>query len=175
MSVAGMDHSATPQQGADMIAGNFNGDRTATSQGIGIGQTHHVDSEESTINHDEKTRTHTSDSSSLGRVQTNEEKEEAIRDEEVHKLARRYTEQSHQSVYNENPFEAGEDSKLNPASPNFNARAFAKSLLNLQARDPEKWKSRTAGFAFKDLNVYGFGSETDYQKSVVRSLCSAKG
>lgn len=39
-------------------------------------------------------------------------------------------------------------------------------MLNLQARDPEKWKLRTAGFAFKDLNVYGFGSATDYQKSV---------
>jgi hypothetical protein len=39
-------------------------------------------------------------------------------------------------------------------------------MLNLQARDPEKWKLRTAGFAFNDLNVYGFGSATDYQKSV---------
>jgi hypothetical protein len=70
-------------------------------------------------------------------------------------------------VYEKNPFEADEDSVLNPNSPNFQPKAFAKSLLNLQARDPEKWKLRTAGFAFKDLNVYGFGSATDYQKTVV--------
>jgi len=82
-------------------------------------------------------------------------------------LARRLTVQSHLSAYERNPFEADEDSILNPNSPNFQPRAFAKSLLNLQARDPEKWKQRTAGFAFKDLNVYGFGSATDYQKTVV--------
>jgi ABC-type multidrug transport system ATPase subunit len=95
-----------------------------------------------------------------------EEKEEHRRDQEVLHLARRYTTQSHHSAYNENPFEAKENSVLDPASPNFSPRAFAKSLLNLQARDPEKWKQRTAGFSFKDLNVYGFGSATDYQKSV---------
>ncbi|KUJ17815.1 putative ABC transporter [Mollisia scopiformis] len=95
-----------------------------------------------------------------------DEIEEKRRDEEVLKLARKYTTQSQTSVYQKNPFEADADSPLNPASPNFKPHAFAKSLLNLQARDPEKWKLRTAGFAFKDLNVYGFGTATDYQKSV---------
>ncbi|KAL5345028.1 Multidrug resistance protein [Pseudogymnoascus australis] len=54
--------------------------------------------------------------------------------------------------YDKNPFESDEESILNPNSPNFQPRAFTKSVLNLQARDPEKWKQRTAGFAFKDLN-----------------------
>jgi len=161
------------------VVGNFpvqNFDRTSAQQGIGNpSQAGRLNSEESTINQDEKPHTHTSDSSSLGRVQTTEEKEQRFRDEDVHNLARKFTSQSHQSVYNENPFEAPEDSRLNPNSPNFSARAFAKSLLNLQARDPEKWKQRTAGFAFKDLNVYGFGSDTDYQKSVGNVLLEVSG
>lgn len=99
-------------------------------------------------------------------TERDDEIEEKRRDEEVLRLARKYTTQSHNSVYHKNPFEAEEDSPLNPASPNFKPHAFAKSLLNLQARDPEKWKLRTAGFAYKDLNVYGFGLATDYQKSV---------
>jgi ATP-binding cassette subfamily G (WHITE) protein 2 (PDR) len=114
---------------------------------------------------------HTSGSSgseTLERITTQEETEEHHRDEEVTKLARKYTTQSHHSVYDKNPFEAKDHPVLDPSSAEFKPRAWAKSLLNLQARDPEKWKQRTAGFAFKDLNVYGFGSATDYQKSVVR-------
>lgn len=108
-----------------------------------------------------------SETETLERSMSRDDIEEKRRDDEVLKLARKYTTQSHHSVYDKNPFEADKDSPLNPASPNFSPRAFAKSLLNLQARDPEKWKQRTAGFSFKDLNVYGFGSATDYQKSVV--------
>lgn len=112
-----------------------------------------------------------SETATLTRIKTQEQIDDEKRDEEITKLARRYTTQSHRSVYEKNPFtlkeeEGWEDSILNPASPSFRPRAFAKSLLNLQARDPEKWKQRTAGFAFKDLSVFGFGSGTDYQKDV---------
>jgi ATP-binding cassette, subfamily G (WHITE), member 2, PDR len=103
----------------------------------------------------------------LTRTLTQQEREQVKRDSNVHELARQYTSKSTHSVYEQNPFEADEESVLNPNSPKFSARAFAKSLLNLQARDPEKWKQRTAGFCFKDLNVFGFGSSTDYQKTVV--------
>jgi ABC-type multidrug transport system ATPase subunit len=106
---------------------------------------------------------------------TNDEIEEKRRDDEVTQLARKITTQSRHSTYNDNPFEAQRDTILDPASPNFSPRAFAKSLLNLQARDPEKWKQRTAGFAFKDLNVYGFGAETDYQKTVGNVVLEAVG
>ncbi|XMA11583.1 hypothetical protein WAI453_004374 [Rhynchosporium graminicola] len=112
-----------------------------------------------------------SDGTTLTRIPTTDEiEEQSRRDQEVHNLARKFTQQSHQSIYNENPFESPEDSKLNPKSENFSPRAFAKSLLNLTARDPEKWKQRTAGFAFRDLSVYGFGSESDYQKSVGNAI-----
>jgi len=110
-----------------------------------------------------------SETATLSRTKTQDQIDEEKRDDELLHLARRYTSQSQHSAYDKNPFEAigQEESILNPASANFKPRAFAKSLLNLQARDPEKWKQRTAGFAFKDLNVYGFGSGTDYQKDVV--------
>ena len=111
----------------------------------------------------------------IQRVKTREEADEKRRDDEVLDLARHFSAQSQQSIYLKNPFEAGEESVLDPRSPNFNPRAFAKSLLNLQARDPDKWKLRTAGFAFKDLNVYGFGSATDYQKSVGNVFLEAVG
>ncbi len=149
---------------AKALSGNFtfeNYDRTAAQAGAGReGQAPRDFSEESTVTTANEKTENNSD------MDREDEIEEKRRDEEVLQLARRYTTQSHTSVYHQNPFEAGEDSVLNPASPHFKPHAFAKSLLNLQARDPEKWKLRTAGFAYKDLNVYGFGLATDYQKSV---------
>ncbi|KAJ9635209.1 Multidrug resistance protein [Coniosporium tulheliwenetii] len=95
------------------------------------------------------------------------EEEDARRDEEVRALARTYSQASRFSTYSQSPFEeAAKDSRLDPNSPNFNARAWAKSLLQLQSRDPEKYPQRTAGVAFRDLNVHGYGTETDYQKTV---------
>jgi ATP-binding cassette subfamily G (WHITE) protein 2 (PDR) len=104
------------------------------------------------------------DSNDMRRTLTELEREQNQRDNDVQELARQYTTES---LYNQNPFEADENSPLNPLSVKFNARAFAKSMLSLAARDPEKWKQRTAGFSFKDLDVFGFGSATDYQKTVV--------
>ncbi|TVY82747.1 ZEB2-regulated ABC transporter [Lachnellula suecica] len=103
---------------------------------------------------------------SIGHTLTQDQHDEISRDHDVQELARSYTTHSQRSFYHKSPFEADENSVLNPKSPNFNARAFAKSLLNLQARDPEKWKQRTAGFSFKDLKAFGFGSSADYQKTV---------
>jgi len=108
-------------------------------------------------------------------IKSHEDEEHQRRDEEVLNLARQFSTRTQNSAWQKNPFEAGEGSALDPHSPNFSPRAFIKSLLNLQARDPEKWKPRTAGFAFKDLNVYGFGSATDYQKSVGNVFFEAVG
>jgi hypothetical protein len=156
------------------FVGNFtfeNNDHSAGMLGVGppnLNPRHENDGPSTNETLDERTATgRSSETETLERSMSKDEIEEKRRDDEVLKLARKYTSQSHHSIYNKNPFEEKEDSILNPASPNFSPRAFAKSLLNLQARDPEKWKQRTTGFAFKDLNVYGFGSATDYQKSVV--------
>lgn len=111
----------------------------------------------------------------INRIKTREEEEHQRRDEEVLSLARHFSTRTQNSAHQKNPFEAQEGSVLDPHSPNFSPRAFIKSLLNLQAQDPGKWKTRTAGFAFKDLNVYGFGSATDYQKSVGNVFFEAVG
>ena len=161
-----------------MTSGNFtfqNYDNSANQIGPGIaGQVSHRDevAQESTMPSQEeklvKETATSSETASLRRTPTQDDIEEKRRGEEIQKLAKKYSTQSHQSIYEKNPFKDSADSILDPTSPNFKPRAFAKSLLNLQARDPEKWKQRTAGLAFKDLNVFGFGSATDYQKSVVR-------
>lgn len=105
-----------------------------------------------------------------------EKAEMARRDQQVHALARKFTNRStiSQSTLGD-PFEEKEDSILNPHSTTFKPRAWAKSLINLQARHPEKYKSRTAGYTFKNLNVHGFGSATDYQKSVGNVILEAWG
>ncbi|GME43998.1 ABC transporter-like protein [Neofusicoccum parvum] len=100
--------------------------------------------------------------------------EERIR--QVTSLARQYTNASTYSAIGKNPFtEAEPNSSLDPNGEHFNARAWAKALLHLRSRDPEKYPERTAGIAFKDLNVYGYGNDTDYQKSVGNVLLDVPG
>lgn len=95
---------------------------------------------------------------------------------QVTSLARQYTNASHYSSIGKNPFtEAEPNSSLDPNGENFNARAWAKSLLHVQSRDPEKFPERTAGIAFKNLNVFGHGNATDYQKSVSNVLLDVPG
>jgi len=55
------------------------------------------------------------------------------------------------------------DTAHDPFNP---APVWVKNLLHLKSRDPEKLPDRTAGIAFRNLNVYGYGDSTDYQKSV---------
>ncbi|EEH48113.2 uncharacterized protein PADG_04197 [Paracoccidioides brasiliensis Pb18] len=93
--------------------------------------------------------------------------------DDIKELARKLTRQSsHVSTLEpHNPFINPEgDCSLDPSSPHFNAKAWMKNLLALQSRDPEKYPRRTAGFAFRNLNVHGFGKPTDYQKDVANSL-----
>jgi ATP-binding cassette subfamily G (WHITE) protein 2 (PDR) len=92
--------------------------------------------------------------------------ETARREEEVHQLARRLTAQSHGSATHQNPFNAPAGSVLDPNGENFNARAWTKAMLNMQLEDEAAGPTRTAGVSFRSLNVHGFGSDTDYQKSV---------
>jgi len=88
------------------------------------------------------------------------------REEAVHRLARRLTSQSQQSSAHGNPFNAPPNSALDPNGENFNARAWTKAMLNLQLEDENAPPTRTAGVAFRELNVHGFGTDADYQKTV---------
>ncbi|KAF2089509.1 ABC drug exporter AbcA [Saccharata proteae CBS 121410] len=92
---------------------------------------------------------------------------EQARVRQITSLARQLTGHSTYSTIGKNPFtDAEPGSSLDPNSENFNTRAWAKAILHLRSRDPEKFPERTAGFAFRNLNVHGFGNATDYQKSV---------
>jgi ABC-type multidrug transport system fused ATPase/permease subunit len=88
------------------------------------------------------------------------------REAEVHRLARHFTQQSAYSTDGQNPFTADAGSPLDPNGESFSARAWCKAMLQLQTQDDQAHPPRTLGVAFSDLNVHGFGSDTDYQKSV---------
>ncbi|OAX78544.1 hypothetical protein ACJ72_07146 [Emergomyces africanus] len=89
-----------------------------------------------------------------------------MREAEVCQLARQFTEESTHSIYRQNPLAAEAGSPLDPNSEQFNARAWCKAMLQVHTADEKSYPLRTLGVAFRNLNVHGFGSDTDYQKSV---------
>ncbi|KAI9368301.1 ABC drug exporter AbcA [Aspergillus egyptiacus] len=88
------------------------------------------------------------------------------REAEVHQLARQFSEQSTSSKTGKNPFAAEPGSTLDPNGGRFNARAWCKAMLQMHTEDDKAHPLRTLGIAFSNLNVHGFGSHADYQKSV---------
>ncbi|KAL8666924.1 MAG: hypothetical protein Q9202_001164 [Teloschistes flavicans] len=64
-----------------------------------------------------------------------------------------------------NPFLGSDDPELDPLSGHFKPERWVRTLIGLQSRDPERYPQRVAGVSFKDLNVSGFGSPLDYQKT----------
>ncbi|KAJ7076067.1 ABC-2 type transporter-domain-containing protein [Mycena belliarum] len=63
-----------------------------------------------------------------------------------------------------NPFEDTQgDETLDPRSEKFDINVWLKSVMHITSRDPENFPGRTAGVTFRNLNVHGFGSPTDYQ------------
>ncbi|KLJ11567.1 ATPase [Blastomyces silverae] len=97
------------------------------------------------------------------------------REAEVCQLARQFTGQSIYSTTGQNPFAAEAGSALDPNSENFNARAWCKAMLQMHTADEQAHPLRTLGVAFNNLNVHGFGSDTDYQKSVGNVLFEVLG
>lgn len=90
--------------------------------------------------------------------------------EQVGSLVRRMTSQSISGDTLVNPFASSDDPIYDPNSGQFKAEAWAKALLRIQSRDPEKYPMRTAGVSFRNLNVHGWGTPTDYQKDVANVL-----
>lgn len=88
----------------------------------------------------------------------------------IHHLARAFSNMSAASdsrpaVFN--PFDSPKDSRLDPSSPFFDAEEWAKSYMLIIHNDAERYPQRTTGISYRDINVYGFGSDTDYQKDVI--------
>jgi hypothetical protein len=88
----------------------------------------------------------------------------------IHALARVYSNMSTASnarASDINPFHDSHDTSLDPSSPDFNAENWARAYLVAVARDPDRFPQRTAGISYRELDVFGFGSRTDYQKDVL--------
>ncbi|KAL2207756.1 hypothetical protein CC79DRAFT_1271577 [Sarocladium strictum] len=86
-------------------------------------------------------------------------------------LARSYSRQN--GGPDANPFLAGPDSPLNPSSENFSGLEWAKAIVDLVHQGGAKF--RNSSIAFQNLNVYGFGASTDYQKDVANVWLSLAG
>ncbi|KAF5020913.1 hypothetical protein F66182_7065 [Fusarium sp. NRRL 66182] len=89
--------------------------------------------------------------------------EDESQNDEVVQLARKLTTQSTAAPGTLFP---QADGPLNPKSPSFNAKRWAKAFYELRTDASEGNPPRTTGVAFRNLNVFGFGSDTDFQKSV---------
>jgi ATP-binding cassette subfamily G (WHITE) protein 2 (PDR) len=89
-----------------------------------------------------------------------EEKE----DHKVIDLARKFTSQSAQHDLG-SPFDAVEGGGLDPKSDQFRAKSWARAFYDLRYGSEEALP-RVAGAAFKNLNVWGKGSPTDFQSTV---------
>ncbi|KAG6055537.1 hypothetical protein E4U17_002879 [Claviceps sp. LM77 group G4] len=72
-----------------------------------------------------------------------------------------------------NPYFADKDSCLNPNSPSFSGREWAKAMVALMNEDGKSFRS--SGVCFQNLNVHGFGAATDFQKDVANVWSSLAG
>jgi hypothetical protein len=77
-----------------------------------------------------------------------------------------------QHTFTANPFLSAAPS-LEPNSPEFDAKRWARTLLHAFSQDPEKYPRHTVGVAYRNVGVHGFGRPTDYQKDVLNVLWRA--
>ncbi|KAE8394955.1 ABC-2 type transporter-domain-containing protein [Aspergillus alliaceus] len=104
-----------------------------------------------------------------------QEKEHNDVDRTIHRLASRI---SRSTVVTElaepynDIFHPLPGSKLDPQSSSFDTRAWVKALVQYESEDLESGRRRKSGVSFRNLDVYGFGMSTDYQKTVGNSILS---
>lgn len=86
----------------------------------------------------------------------------------VRDLARKFTRGRHQKASDDegDPLFGSKDlnSPLNPHGENFNARAWATNVARVA--DARGQSFRRVGLCFQNLNVFGYGTPTDFQKDV---------
>lgn len=114
--------------------------------------------------HDHKT--HTRDQS--GQESLVESSDEGDLKPRINELARALTHSSVKDAHGNhvNPFDGSHDNPLlDPTSDKFSARAWTRTLMGIQSRDPERYPQRVAGIAYTNLSAHGFGEATDYQKT----------
>lgn len=91
-------------------------------------------------------------------------------DEQIHQLARSMSQLSKNvdtsalSKEGINTFlDSTSDPELDPNSDRFNSHKWVRNMLQMTRQDPDRYPRRTAGVSFRNLNVYGYGTATDYQ------------
>ncbi|KAG4411809.1 hypothetical protein IFR04_015054 [Cadophora malorum] len=97
-------------------------------------------------------------------------------EDRIHSLARVFSNMSKAPSSNTtmvNPFDDHKISALDPFSSDFDAEEWAKHFFHTIDSDPERYPQRTAGVSYRDVAVFGFGSDTDYQKDVVNVMYHA--
>ncbi|KAK7047753.1 Multidrug resistance protein [Paramarasmius palmivorus] len=89
-------------------------------------------------------------------------------EQEVAQLARTFTQRSlAQHVDTDvHPFSEDAEPELDPRSEKFDPQRWLRSMFGIHSRDSQRYPKRTAGISFTNLNVYGYGKPTDYQKTV---------
>ncbi|KAK2591158.1 Multidrug resistance protein [Conoideocrella luteorostrata] len=171
-----------------MYGMNTNYDSTANSQGVPINNRPpaHDEEIEAAVNNDsartgatsvtdgcndEKTA---SPADSMGKDDDDSVEAEMVRRSSVvQALAKSYSRTSAAGAAGQNPFFAEKDSPLNPSSPSFSSREWAKAMVELVSQDGASFRS--SGVCFQNLNVHGFGAATDYQKDVANVWLSTAG
>ncbi|UPK90458.1 hypothetical protein LCI18_001393 [Fusarium solani-melongenae] len=99
-----------------------------------------------------------------------------IDDAEIHQLARRITARSGKSGHTpEFIFPTAVDGPLDPNSESFNARQWARAYYASRAAASDGSSARTTGISFKNLDVYGYGTQTDFQKTVANVALQGAG
>lgn len=71
---------------------------------------------------------------------------------------------------NFNPFLSTDNPILDPLSPEFNPRAWARHMLKIRHSDPEKYPKLNAGVSFKNLGAYGYSDGTSFQPTVFNTI-----
>ncbi|KAF9875065.1 ABC transporter [Colletotrichum karsti] len=86
---------------------------------------------------------------------------------QIEDLARQVTNASrpHSLHVQDDVLNPPKDSPLNPNSAYFDTVAWTKAFISLYESDPSSTPGRLTGVAFKNLNVFGYSTGTQYQKS----------
>jgi ATP-binding cassette, subfamily G (WHITE), member 2, PDR len=71
----------------------------------------------------------------------------------------------HTTAPSQSPFHAAAGGPLDPQGPAFNPAAWMKAFYELHLSDQDL-EARNRGVAFRNLHVHGYGSATDFQRTV---------